>query len=242
VTAGAIATFNGGGAPVALDDALMVSDVDESGVVWVTLNRPEKKNALSIVLRDEVSDAFDELGADPSVRVIVITGSGTVFSAGFDLVEFADSDPAFEARLWQSSDRFHHTILRCPLPVVAAVNGPAIAGGFDLAVMADLRVAAETARFTHAEHTFASVVYRPLRDLVGGSIARELVLTGRNVDAPEALSIGLVSQVVATDQLVKAPPDLDRTIPRARGDYLLLTKAKIIATAGIDPNLSTLDI
>src|ERR1700749_5053812 len=108
----------------------MVSDIDECGVVWVTLNRPEKKNALSITLRDEVSNAFDELGADPTVRVIVITGSGPVFSAGFDLVEFADSDPAFEERLWQSSDRFHHTILRCPLPVVAAVNGAAIAGGF----------------------------------------------------------------------------------------------------------------
>jgi len=221
---------------------IRVGDVDESGVVWVTLDRPEKKNALSTVLRDEVSAAFDRLGADAGVRVIVITGSGTVFSAGFDLLEFANSDPEFQKELWLSSDRFHHTILRCPIPVIAAVNGPAIAGGFDLAVLADLRVAAETARFAHVEHTFASVLYRPLRDLVGGSIARELVLTGRSVDAAEALSIGLVSRVVAPDRLRAATADVARTIASAPRDVLMRTKGKIVASAGIDPDLSTLDI
>jgi len=225
-----------------VDTQIVVGDIDECGVVWVTLNRPEKKNALSTVLRDEVSDAFDRLGADPNVRVIVITGSGTVFSAGFDLMEFAEPDPGFQERLWQSSDRFHHTILRCPVPVVAAVNGAAVAGGFDLAVLADLRVVADTARFAHVEHTFASVVYRPLRDLVGGSMARELVLTGRNVDAPEALSVGLVSQVVPADQLVRATNALARTIASAPREILMRTKAKIIAAAGIDPKLLTLDI
>jgi len=221
---------------------IRVGDVDESGVVWVTLDRPEKKNALSTVLRDEVSAAFDRLGADAGVRVIVITGSGTVFSAGFDLLEFANSDPEFQKELWLSSDRFHHTILRCPIPVIAAVNGPAIAGGFDLAVLADLRVAAETARFAHVEHTFASVLYRPLRDLVGGSIARELVLTGRSVDAAEALSIGLVSRVVAPDRLRAATADVARTIASAPREVLMRTKGKIITSAGIDSDLSTLDI
>jgi len=128
------------------------------------------------------------------------------------------------------------------VPVVAAVNGAAVAGGFDLAVLADLRVVADTARFAHVEHTFASVVYRPLRDLVGGSMARELVLTGRNVDAPEALSIGLVSQVVPADQLVRATNALARTIASAPREILMRTKAKIIAAAGIDPKLLTLDI
>ena len=225
-----------------MNTQIRVGEVDESGVVWVTLDRPDKKNALSIVLRDEVSEAFDRLGADAGVRVVVITGSGTVFSAGFDLLEFANPDPDFQRELWLSSDRFHHTILRCPVPVIAAVNGPAIAGGFDLAVLADLRVAADTARFAHVEHTFASVLYRPLHDLVGGSIARELVLTGRSVDAPEALSIGLVSQVVAADRLPAATADLARTIASAPREVLTRTKGKIIASAGIDPDLSTLDI
>jgi enoyl-CoA hydratase/carnithine racemase len=221
---------------------IVVSEVDDHGVVWITLDRPEKKNALSIVLRDEVSTAFDRLGDDPTVRVIVITGSGTVFCAGFDLLEFADSDPSFQGELWRSSDRFHHTILRCPVPVLAAVNGAAIAGGFDLAVLADLRVAADTAHFAHVEHTFASVLYRPLRDLIGGSIARELVLTGRTVDAHEALSIGLVSQVVPADQLPSATAALARTIASAPREVLMQTKAKIIASAAIDRDLPTLDI
>ena len=117
------------------------------GVARITLHRPEKKNALSIRLRDEVSDALDALAVDESVKVVVITGAGDVFSAGFDLHEFEDADLA--DALWASSDRFHATVLRFPLPLVAAVNGPALAGGFDLAVMCDIRVAADTARFAH---------------------------------------------------------------------------------------------
>ena len=98
------------------DLAVVGENVD--GVVTVTLNRPEKKNALSIALRDEMSDALDALSSDDAVRVVVITGAGAVFSAGFDLGEFADPDPEHQRRLWDSSDRFHHTVLRFPLPVV----------------------------------------------------------------------------------------------------------------------------
>src|SRR6185295_14521457 len=98
----------------------------------------------------------------------------------------------------------------------AAVNGPALAGGFDLAVMCDLRVAADTARFAHPEITFGDVVYGPLHDLVGGAVARELCFTGRVVEAEEAKALGLVSAVVPraellatvagyTDHIVRAP-------------------------------------
>jgi len=220
---------------------LHIGHIDD-GVVVVTLQRPEKKNALSIALRDEVSDAFDVLATDERVRAIVITGAGAVFSAGFDLGEFADPDEAHQRRLWQSSDRFHHTILRCPVPVIAAVNGPALAGGFDLAVLADLRVAADTARFAHVEQPFGDVVYRPLRELVGGSIARELVLTGRNVDAAEALAIGLVSRVVAPADLASTADELAHSIARAPRHLLARTKAKIIDASRIAGDLSTLDL
>ena len=84
-----------------------------------------------------------------------------------------------------------------PLPLVAAINGPAIAGGFDLAVMCDLRVAATTARFAHPERSFGDVVYGPLHDLVGGAVARDLALGGRELSAEEALRVNLVSAVVA---------------------------------------------
>ena len=134
--------------------------------------------------------------ATTRLKSLIVTGAGAVFSAGFDLGEFAVDEPGFQERLWASSDRYHSTVLRFPLPTIAAVNGPALAGGFDLAVLCDLRVAASSARFAHPEHTFGDVVYGPLRDLIGGSVARELVYTGRPVDADEALRIGLVSAVV----------------------------------------------
>ncbi|MFO7590320.1 MAG: enoyl-CoA hydratase/isomerase family protein, partial [Acidimicrobiia bacterium] len=105
----------------------------DDGVATLTLRRPEKKNALSIALRDEMSDALDGLAADERVRTVVVTGVGDAFSAGFDLDEFARPDLA--DALWASSDRWHRTILEFPLPTVAAVNGLAYGGGFDLAVM-----------------------------------------------------------------------------------------------------------
>ena len=97
------------------------------GFATLTLNRPGKRNALSVELRDAISDALDELATDPAIKAIVITGAGSVFSAGFDLSEFerAAGDDAFGRELWASSDRFHATCLRFPLPLVASVNGPA---------------------------------------------------------------------------------------------------------------------
>ncbi|MCU1387455.1 MAG: putative enoyl-CoA hydratase [Ilumatobacteraceae bacterium] len=212
------------------------------GIVTMTLNRPEKKNALSIALRDEASDALDRLAGDPDVRVLVITGAGTVFSAGFDLGEFAEQDPAHVARLWASSDRFHHGVLRFPLPVIAAVNGPAMAGGFDLAVLADIRVAAQSARFAHPEQRWASVVYRPLRELVGGAVARDLALTGRSVGADEALRLGLVSRVVPDGQLTGAVAEIAASIAAAPREVLMSTKAKIIAAADIGADVPTLGL
>src|SRR5690349_18538062 len=89
----------------------------------ITLARPTKKNALSIELREEVCDALAALAGDPAVKSVVIRGEGDVFSAGFDLKEFAlaSADPAMHERLWDSSDRFHHGLLRFPLPLIAAV-------------------------------------------------------------------------------------------------------------------------
>jgi len=168
------------------NDLIVKHDQDHA---VLTLNRPERRNALSVELRDAISDALDELVNDQTVKTVVVTGSGTVFSAGFDLKEFdkAAEDKSFMAELWASSDRFHTTVWGFPLPLIAAVNGPAIAGGFDLAVMCDLRVAATTARFSHPERSFGDVIYGPLHDLVGGAVARDLTLGGRELTAGEAL-------------------------------------------------------
>jgi enoyl-CoA hydratase len=212
-------------------------------VVTLTLDRPEKKNALSIALRDEVTTALGALAADPQVKVVVLTGVGDVFSAGFDLGEFqqASADAELGRRLWESSDRFHAACLGFPLPLVAAVNGPAIAGGFDLAVMCDIRIAARTATFSHPEITFGDVVYAPLHDLVGAAVARELCLTGRVVGADEALRLRLVSSVVPPGDLAAEAARLAAQIARAPREALLRTKAKIVRRAAIATG-ATLDL
>ena len=217
-------------------------DASPTGVATITLSRPEKKNALSIALRDEVSDTLDALADDPAVKVIVLTGAGDVFSAGFDLKEFRDLGNAAHAeRLWSSSDRFHHAVLSCPVPTIAAVNGPALAGGFDLAILCDLRIAATTASFAHPEVAFGDVVYGPLHELVGGAVARELALTGRTVHAAEALALRLVSSVVPPGELAAEVGRWTAQILQAPRELLLRTKQKIIRRAGAHP-ARTLDL
>jgi enoyl-CoA hydratase/carnithine racemase len=203
------------------------------GVATITLDRPDKRNALSIALRDAVSDVLEALGDDDAVRCVVVTGSGGVFSAGFDLGEFTSADADV---LWASSDRFHHTVLRFPVPTIAMVNGPALAGGFDLALLCDLRVAAPGARFAHPEQRFGDVIYSLLHDLVGGAVARDLCFTGRAIDADEALRLGIVSRVA------ESCDDLAAEIAAAPRDVLVRTKAKAIARSGIDAGTRTLDL
>lgn len=220
---------------------LLQLDGPTDGVATLTLDRPDKRNALSTALRDEISDALDALADDPEVRCLVITGNGPVFSAGFDLGEFQVDDAAFQERLWASSDRYHRTVLTFPLPIVAAVNGPAIAGGFDLAVMADIRLAASTATFSHPEIRFGDVVYGPLHDLVGAAVARDLAFTGRPIDAAEALAVRLVSAVYEPDDLAALAAERASMVAAAPRDVLLRMKAKALRRAGIAEG-ATLDL
>ncbi|HUP74086.1 MAG TPA: enoyl-CoA hydratase/isomerase family protein [Acidimicrobiales bacterium] len=140
-----------------------------------------------------------------------------------------------------SSDRYHATLLRFPLPLIAAVNGPAIAGGFDLAVCCDLRVASTTTVFSHPEFAWGDVVYSPLHELVGGAIARELVLTGRAVSAPEALALHLVSRVVTPETVVDVAVGHANMMTQSTRALLQRAKAKILARAGI-ADAATLDL
>jgi enoyl-CoA hydratase/carnithine racemase len=225
-----------------MSNELILERGDEHAVL--TLNRPARRNALSVGLRDAVSDALDELTADPVVKTVVLTGVGPVFSAGFDLKEFdqAAQDQRFMAELWASSDRFHRTVWGFPLPLIAAVNGPAIAGGFDLAVMCDLRLAATTARFSHPERSFGDVVYGPLHDLVGGAVARDLTMGGRELSAHAALALHLVGDVVEPESLGSAVAELVERVCVAPRDVLMRTKAKALRRAGWDTARPTLDL
>jgi enoyl-CoA hydratase/carnithine racemase len=221
---------------------VLASGPDSHGIAVITLNRPEKKNALSTALREEAVPVLERLAADTGVKALVVTGSGGCFSAGFDLREFADTDPGRVERLWQSADLFHHAVHRFPVPVIAAVDGIAYAGGFDLAVLCDLRVATHRAAFAHPEAAFGPVVYGPLHDLVGGAVARELVLTGREIDAQEALRLHLVTSLTAPDELMDGALSLARQVARAPREVLIRNKAKFIARSAISPQTPTLDL
>lgn len=216
---------------------------EECSSATITLARPEKRNALSIALRDGISDALDDLANDESTKSVVITGAGDVFCAGFDLSEFTATaeDPDLDRRLWASSDRYHRTVLTFPLPLLAAVNGPALAGGFDLAICCDLRIASETARFAHPEFSFGPVVYSPLHDLVGGAVARELCMTGRSLDAGEAHALRIVNEVVAPGELADRTRAVTEMISAAPRESLMRTKAKAIERARITVG-DTLDL
>jgi enoyl-CoA hydratase/carnithine racemase len=213
----------------------LVVDPPRDGVARIVLDDPKRRNALSVAVRDAASSALHVLAHDDAVKVVVVTGAGSTFSSGFDLREFerAGADAEFGATLWESSDRFHRACLQFPLPLLAAVNGPAIAGGFDLSIMCDIRVAADTARFAHPEIAFGDVVYGPLHDAVGGARARELCLTGRPVEADEALRMGLVSSVVPAGELGAEVTRYTDWIVRAPRDVLMRTKAKAIRRAAV---------
>jgi enoyl-CoA hydratase/carnithine racemase len=221
---------------------VLASGPDDDGVGVITLNRPEKKNALSIALREEAVALLGRMADDETLKALVITGSGGCFSAGFDLREFTLTDPAHIERIWQSSDRFHHAVHRFPLPVIAAVDGIAYAGGFDLAVLCDVRIATHRATFAHPETALGPVVYGPLHDLVGGAIARELVLTGREIDAREALRLHLVTELTDPGELMDRALSLARRVARAPREVLARNKAKFIARSAISPETPTLDL
>ena len=208
--------------------AAALVDGPTDGIAMITLNRADKRNALSMAMRDEIVGALELLAADEAAKVVIVTGVGDVFSAGFDLKEFeALAAGELDAgAFWNSSERWHRAWLEFPLPVIAALNGPALAGGFDLAVMCDLRIAAESVRFAHPEHTFSDVVYTPLLDLVGSAIAKELVLTGRDVDADDALRLHLVSAVVPREALVAEARRYASMIAEAPREVLVRTKEK----------------
>jgi methylglutaconyl-CoA hydratase len=182
--------------------------VSQTGkVATVTLDRPEARNAFNAALIARLHETFTALAADDGVRVVVLTGTGEVFSAGADIhwmqesVAFTRAENEQDARaiaaMWEAIDR-------CPKPVVAKVNGAAFGGGIGLVCCADIAVAVEGARFAFSEvrlgivpATIAPFVLRK----IGPSHARALFLTGERFDAARAREIGLVHHVVPTEEL-----------------------------------------
>jgi enoyl-CoA hydratase/carnithine racemase len=199
------------------------------GVAWVTLDVPERRNAISNEMRGVLADAFASLDEDDSVRVAVLTGAGPVFCAGVDLKE---TGPPSTERLVAPLESFAK-------PLVAAVNGPAAGGGFELALACDVRVASTTATFALPEVRIGSLPgsggTQRLARAVPPAVAAKLVLTGQPLDAEGALRYGLVSDVVEPEELAPFVQGLAAAI--AANAPLSLRAAKTVLRAAAEQPL-----
>jgi enoyl-CoA hydratase/carnithine racemase len=170
----------------------------------ITLNRPERRNALSLELMEEVIAALESLGADGDIRAIVVEGAGPAFSAGHDLDEMVGRDAAFYEQLFDVCTVMMETVHRVPQPVIAKVHAVATAAGCQLVASCDLAVAAEEAKFATPGvkiGLFCSTPMVPLSRAVGRKRALQMLLTGEPIDARTAAEWGLVNLVVAGDEL-----------------------------------------
>jgi enoyl-CoA hydratase len=214
-------------------------DHPRDGVALVTLNRPERMNAMAFDVMIPFREALSAIGRDNGVRVVVITGAGHGFCSGADLEDpgtIPDVDgltlPTMALRSMELLDEVIRTLRRLHQPVVAAINGPAIGGGLCLSLATDIRVAAPTAFFraaginnglTASELGISYLLPRT----IGFSRAAEIMLTGRDVDAEEAERIGLVSRVVPADELLPACYELAERIMSFSRPGVELTKRSL---------------
>lgn len=182
-------------------------------------------------MRQEISACLENWRGLASIGVVIFTGAGATFTAGFDLDEFRQ--PERFAELVESSSRYHRDLWYFPKPVIAAINGPAVGGGFDLATFCDIRLCSEAASFGHPEIKFgAPPLFTPLRWIIGEGLARDLCLTGRRINAQEAHRIGLVSEVVEPERLLERALQLAATILEAPSATLLFTKRFFTESGG----------
>ena len=209
-------------------------------VAIVTVNRPEKRNALNRQVRQELISAFDQLWADESARVVIITGAGDkAFIAGADIKEFAQRS-ALEQRAVMNERVVFEEIAEFPKPVLAMINGMALGGGCEIALACDIRIAAQSARLGQPEIKLGIIPggggTQRLPRLVGAGQALRLIYTGELIDAREAERIGLVDRVCADEELRTTTLQLAQTI--AAHSPLALQLAKSAVRAAQDSPLS----
>jgi enoyl-CoA hydratase len=205
------------------------------GVAKLTLNRPERLNALNQAMLDEINDALDRVETDETIRALIVTGAGSAFSSGFDLKEQMEQRPTgidtWRGILRKDFDtviRFWHL----SKPTIAAVNGHCLAGACELALACDLTIAADTAVFGEPELKFgAGIVVMILPWLVGPKVAKEIILTGGDrIPADQALRIGMVNRVVPAAELEGAGMKLARHIAAIDPNLVKQTKRAINRT------------
>lgn len=177
----------------------------EDGIGTITLNRPDVLNALNNQVFTELAQATEEMAQNEAVRVVIITGGDKVFAAGADIGQLAKTNTVEAAQTNKPSSRAFKLIENIPKPVIAAVAGYALGGGCELALTADVRIAADTAQFGLPEIKLGIIPgaggTQRLPRLIGAARAKELIFSGDFISAEEAWRIGIVNKVVPTDQL-----------------------------------------
>jgi enoyl-CoA hydratase len=181
----------------------------ENGVGTITLARPEKRNALSTELFEELTAALQAWRRDDAVAVVIVTGTEELFSAGLDLETMNWASDADRLRWYDATYYGYLELLEYPKPTIAAVAGPTFGGGCDIAVFCDIRVASENAKFGFPQVRFGLTPFvDPLMRIIGQSQAKLLVLTGRRIDVQEAHRIGLVDQIAPQGSLLATAREL----------------------------------
>ncbi len=215
----------------------------EAGIAWITLNRPQQRNALDIPALKGLHALLDKLDADPAVRVLVLTGNGRSFCAGADLAEWAEAEArgALESYGWTETAHALMTRLHSlDKPSIAAINGTAVGAGMDLTLCCDFRLAAQSARFKAG---YTSMAYSPdagaswhLPRLIGSEQAKRLLFLDELWGAERALAAGLVSELCADEQLLACARELAARL--ANGPTFAFAQTKKLMREGALRTLS----
>lgn len=219
-------------------DVLLVEHPSDD-IVVLRLNRPQVRNALNLDLRIRLADEIARCGADAKTRCVVITGSDTVFAAGADITEMANAGPV--EVMARNVQQYYAAVMDCPKPVIAAVEGFALGGGFELALCADIIVAGDGAKLAFPEVKLGILAggggTQKLARLVGRQRAMLLLMTGRMFSAAEAFAMGVVGEVVPAGQALTRTLELAREI--AAMPPISIQQIKEIVNAGLNAPLET---
>jgi enoyl-CoA hydratase/carnithine racemase len=209
------------------------------GIMWITLNRPEKLNSINNEIREQLPQALAQADADECVRAIVLQGGGErAFCAGADLTAFAEPESLVKVRQSRAHEHWMRAFERVRKPVIAAVHGHCLGGGLEIALACDIRIAADDARFGFPEVSRGTIPgsggTQRIARVIGLGRALHLALTAEPIDAPEALRIGLVTLLVPRADLAAAAQALAERIAGHAPIAVALTKEAVRASTDLD--------
>lgn len=218
-------------------DQVLLVERPANEIVVLRLNRPQVRNALNLEVRTRLAEEFTRYGSDAQIRCLIVTGSDTVFAAGADIGEMAEAGPI--EVMARNVQQYWRTIMDCPKPIVAAIDGFALGGGLELALCADIIVAGEGARLGFPEVKLGILAggggTQKLARLVGRQRAMLLLMTGRMFSAAEGLSMGIVGEVAPSGQALARALELAREI--AAMPPIAIAQIKEVVNAGLSSPL-----